>query len=253
VYESKHPILVEDGLYASLEALGQRFLIKKINIATEALSCQKGDFILGWGAFGSKVDILCGELTNKKGLCIGGCSDPVDTLRYDVLFYETKWFREKIKFHPNIVHAFGVNTDIYYDMKLEKRDIDYLGVGAFAKWKRWEKMLRKKGNRRVIGEYQVDNSLESEEIWRKLEAGGVFCKDMISAKTLNCEYNRAKTVYIPATIMGGGERAVLEARQCGCQVEIEKDNPKLEELLTCPIYDTAYYITQLNHGIRSCL
>jgi len=131
--------------------------------------------------------------------------------------------------------------------------VDYLGVGAFAKWKRWEKMLGKTGHRRVIGEYQKGNPMESEEIWQMLEMGGIYCKDMVPAKALNCEYNRAKTVYIPAEIMGGGERAVLEARACGCNVEIEPDNPKLKELLTCPIYDIEYYSKQLKGGIESCL
>jgi len=73
---------------------------------------------------------------------------------------------------------------------------------------------------------------------------------MVKAQTLNCEYNRAKTVYIPATLMGGGERAILEARSCGCKVKIEDDNPKLKELLTCPIYDVDYYVKQLKRGLR---
>jgi hypothetical protein len=133
------------------------------------------------------------------------------------------------------------------------RDTDYLGVGAFAAWKRWEKMLDKKGRRRVIGEYQKDNQTESEEIWKMLEDNGVVCKDMIAGKYLKYEYNRAKTVYIPATVMGGGERAVLEARACGCKVEIEPDNPKLKELLTSPIYDVNYYSKQLKDGILGSL
>jgi len=63
------------------------------------------------------------------------------------------------------------------------------------------------------------------------------------------EYNRAKIVYIPANIIGGGERAVLEARACGCKVEVEPDNPKLQELLNCPLWDTNYYTDQLVKGI----
>ncbi len=248
VYESRHPIEVKDGLTTSLEALKDTFNISKVNIATQEPSFKKDDFILGWGAFGSEVDRLVRQYPNKKGLCIGGCSEPYDTLDYDVLFYETKWFRDKIKFHPNIVHAFGIDTSVYYNMNVE-RDVDYLGVGAYALWKRWDKFVGLKGKRRVIGEFQRGNPEESQQIWDMLESDGVVCKDMVKAQTLNCEYNRAKTVYIPATLMGGGERAILEARSCGCKLKVEDDNPKLKELLTCPIYDISYYTKQLKEGL----
>lgn len=44
---------------------------------------------------------------------------------------------------------------------------------------------------------------------------------------LNLMYNRARTVYIPCTPFGGGERAVMEAKAAGAAVEVEPDNPKL--------------------------
>lgn len=248
IYESRHPIEVKDGLTTSLEALRDTFNVKKINIATDNALFSKDAFVLGWGAFGSSVDRLVRQFPNKKGLCIGGCAEPYQINDYDVLFYETKWFRDKIKFHPNIVHAFGIDTSVYYDMNVE-RDVDYLGVGAYALWKRWDKFVGLKGKRRVIGEYQQGNPDESQQIWDMLESDGVVCKDMMPAQTLNCEYNRAKTVYIPATLMGGGERAVLEARSCGCRVKVEDDNPKLQELLNCPVYDIAYYTKQLKEGL----
>jgi hypothetical protein len=59
----------------------------------------------------------------------------------------------------------------------------------------------------------------------------------------------AKAVYVPDDVLGGGERAVLEARSLGVDVVIEEDNPKLAELLDSPIYDHAYYATQLSFGI----
>ena len=37
-------------------------------------------------------------------------------------------------------------------------------------------------------------------------------------------------MYIPSTVQGGGERAVLEAKACGVVVRVEEDNPKLKEL-----------------------
>lgn len=251
LYESRHGVVVKDGLWAALEALEQTFTIKRHNIATESEYLPNADFYLGWGAFGSLVDRILQGVDTPKGLCIAGnVNPPSGALHYDVLFYETKWYRPQIDFHPNIVHAFGYNADIYKDMKIE-RDIDYLGVGAFAKWKRWEKMLNKSGNRRVIGEFQVGNPTESQEIWDLLENDGVVCKDMVPPDKLVYEYNRAKCVYLPSDIYGGGERAVLEARACGCKIEIEPDNPKLKELLVSPLWDHKEYAKRLQAGIQS--
>ena len=63
----------------------------------------------------------------------------------------------------------------------------------------------------------------------------------------------AETIYIPASTIGGGERAVLEARACERNVEVEPDNPKLQELLTCTVYEEKYYASQLKRGIKKCL
>jgi len=248
VYESRHPIEVRDGLWAALEVLGRTHSIKRVNIATDNY-LSGSEFVLGWGAFGSHVDIFCQKLPSRKGLCIGGNTcPPSGALNYDVLFYETKWYRPQINFHPNIIHAFGYNADIYKNINVT-RDIDYLGVGAYALWKRWDKMLNKKGNRRIIGEYQVGNPEESQEIWETLENGGVLCKTMQKPETLMFEYNRAKTVYLPANIYGGGERAVLEARACGCKVEVEPDNPKLQEVIEMPLWTHEDYAKRLEEGI----
>lgn len=252
VYYSKHPVEVKDGLWAALELLKKNFLVSKVNIAGNH-RVTTPDFVLGWGAWMSPVDSFVRKFNCPRGLCIAGNAfSPHKSDEYDVLFYETKWYQPVIGYHKNIVHAFGVNTDIYYNMELEK-DIDYLGVGAFARWKRWEKMKVKSGVRFIVGEFQGDNISESGEIWEMLEDGGVFCVKMVKQAELNLFYNRAKVVYIPAVTMGGGERAVFEARACECKVEIESDNPKLKELLTCDLWNHHYYYRQLKKGIESCL
>jgi hypothetical protein len=43
--------------------------------------------------------------------------------------------------------------------------------------------------------------------------------------------HRSKEMYIPSTIQGGGERAVLEGKACGVAVTVEPDNFKLLELI----------------------
>lgn len=249
LYESSHQIQVKDGLWTALDVLESTFEIKRINIKDLDQFPSGYDFVLGWGAFGSGVDRLCQSMSGKKGLCIGGnVNPPTGALNYDVLFYETKWYRPQIDFHPNIIQAFGYNAGVFQDIEIE-RDIDYLGVGAFATWKRWEKFLDKKGSRRVVGEFQFNNPLESRRIWEILEDDRIVCKDMVTSENLVYEYNRAKTVYIPSDIYGGGERAILEARACGCRVEVEEDNPKLKEVKDMPLWTHLDYSKKLKEAI----
>lgn len=35
---------------------------------------------------------------------------------YDLLFFETEWYRETISFHPLIRQAFGINSNIYHEL-----------------------------------------------------------------------------------------------------------------------------------------
>ncbi len=258
VYDHQYPKLRMDGLYMALEILENDFEIEKINIHNSA---DRPDtfgypFVLGWGGFNSKVDNWLQSISNKKGLCIAGNAfPPTGANTYDVLFYETKWYRPQINFHKNIVQAFGVNTNIYFEYEFTKPLVwDYIGVGSFAKWKRWERMILKKGSRLVIGEYQKENEEESIGIIRELMKGGVMVSPMVHPFDLSNLYNWSRTCYIPADLNGGGERAILEARSCGCSVEIEDDNPKLKELMeVTPIPSHIEYAKKLKDGILSVL
>jgi hypothetical protein len=245
-----------DGLWAALNILEEDFEIMKINIATEPLAVIAGaDFILGWGGFNSPVDKKLTESIGdiKKGLCIGGNAFPYHE-GYDVLFYETEWSKKHLGLPESSIHAFGINSDIYNEPNLPFPLIfDYIGVGSLSYWKRWEKMADKKGMRLVVGEYQKENEQESSRIATHLLRSGVMVSNMVSPYDLSNFYHWSRTAYIPATIDGGGERAVLEARACGLKVEVENDNDKLQELLTSPIWDEKYYASQLKKGILSCI
>jgi hypothetical protein len=59
----------------------------------------------------------------------------------------------------------------------------------------------------------------------------------------------SKKVYIPASLQGGGERAVWEAKACGVPVEVAEDNPKLVELASSPVQNQEDYA----HAIQSQL
>lgn len=91
------------------------------------------------------------------------------------------------------------------------------------------------------------------DIIMDLLMAGVAVSDMVPAEVLAKMYQMSGCVYIPAEEIGGGERSVLEARACERPVEVESDNTKLQELLTCPIWDEKYYAYQLKQGILECL
>lgn len=251
-----------DGLFMALEHIGVDHTITMCNLAKtpEIKEDQEFDFLLGWGAFNSPVDIFLQNIkaeapTVKIGICIAGNSfEPKGADKYDVLFYETKWYRSHINFHPNIYHAFGINSDLFNKPNIPFPIVwDYIGVGALASWKRWEHFKDKKGTKLVVGEYQQNNIKESARIALDLIENNVMVSNQVHPFDLANFYHWSRTLYVPADVNGGGERAILEARACGLQVEIEEDNPKLIELLDCPIYDEKYYAKQLLKGIQSVL
>lgn len=260
VFEHKHPEwLVADGLWLALDVLEQDFEITRWNATQATLPDTNVDFILGWGAFGSEVDKFLQRSVlkkGKKGLCVAGNATPVDGfMHYNVLFYETDWIDYNyLPGHPNKIKAFGINTDIWSKPTIATPIVwDYIGVGAFASWKRWEKMTEKKGTKLVCGEYQDDNEEESLGIIRNLVRNGVMVSPQVSPFDLVNFYSYARTLFAPADIYGGCERSVLEARACGLNVEIADDNPKLKELLTCDIPSHLEYAEILKTNILKLL
>lgn len=256
VYDHEYPDLWRDGLWAALKLLQADYKIERLNLQEDKrVPYEPYDFALGWGAFGSPVDQYMRQMTTgKKGLLIAGITPPInlnDPDQYDVLFYETEWFGESLN-HRNQVHAFGVNTDIYKPMETPKL-FDYLTVGAFAFWKRQTMLTAKRGVRMAIGQIQQNNTRESYEIIRCLLESGCGVMDMVEPERLAQFYNASRAVYIPADINGGGERAVLEARACGAEVEVAPDNPKLIELMLSPVWDHHYYAEKLKAGVESAL
>lgn len=261
VYYHKNPEYWKDGLWWSINELSKKEDVTWINLAYEynGVDIKDYDFVLGWGAFGSPADLfLQGMIGKKKGLCLGGNAVPVPVYadNYDIIFYETDWIKNNYlkDVKTKLVKAFGINTKIfYYDESVYSSIWDYLSVGSFSYWKRHDKMKDKIGTKLCIGEIQKDNLVESMDIISDLVTNDIAVSGMVSPEKLNLIYNLTETVYIPADINGGGERAVLEARSCGCKVEIE-DNPKLQELLDGPLLTEKDYFNSLYTAINeSCL
>jgi hypothetical protein len=254
VYYHKNPEYWKDGLWWSIKELSKKEDVTWLNLAHQydGVNLSGFDFILGWGAFGSLADLfLRGMIGKKKGLCLGGNALPVPNYaeNYNVIFYETDWIKENYlkDVKTKLVKAFGVNTEIFNSFS---SDViwDYLSVGSFSYWKRHDKLKDKIGTKLCIGEVQKDNLVESMDIISDLVTNDIAVSGMVSPEKLNLIYNLTETVYIPADINGGGERAVLEARSCGCKVEIE-DNPKLKELLEGPLLTERDYFNSLYTAI----
>lgn len=248
VYHHKYPEYWKDGLWWAIKELGEHYNVSWLNLADNQKEVSKSsfDFVLGWGAFGSPADkFLQTVIGIPRGLCLGGNAVPVPDYakNYQVIFYETDWVRENyLTGLSNCKKAFGVNTKIFKKLDLPKI-WDYLSVGSFSYWKHLDKLKDKKGVRLCVGEVQKDNLVESIDITSDLVSNDIGVSGMLIPEKLNLIYNLSKTVYLPADINGGGERAVLEARACGCQVEVE--NPKLKELVNCKIPTEKHYFNML--------
>ena len=256
VYDVLDESMWKDGLYAAIELLKKDFDITRENLAHPQYQRAMYDFVLGWGGFGSSVDkYLQRQPYLHKGLCLGGYA-PYQGQQYDILFYEVpEWSKNWLKeqdYKGKTMHAFGVNTDIYKPMHLPKV-WKRLVVGAFAYWKRMDKILQKEGPRIAVGQIQDDNIVESSDIIGNLILGHCGVSDSVPAQQLAVMYNLSEIAYAPMDIFGGGERFVWEAKSCGIPVETEEDNPKLKELAGLAVKDHHWYALQLKEGILKLL
>lgn len=275
----EHEKFWRDGLFCALKKLDEYFEIVRDNLAAPITgeTTKKDqdkklpyDFVLGWGAFGSRVDLHLQALKRtdnlKIGLCVAGnAKPPMGKQNYDVLFYETEWVGENyLGEHSNKRYAFGINTSIFYPKVCERtpdteycpseaKIWDWITVGAFSTWKRQERLADKKGNKLAIGYIQKDNLEESAQIIGTLLKNGVMISDIVEPEILAKIYGSTENVLVSSDIFGGGERTVWEARMGGCNVEVADDNPKLQELLNKPIMDADFYAKQLLEGINSVL
>ncbi len=248
-----------DGFVDAVRLLRDNYKITWVNIEAETLSkefLEEFDFLLiksnwNWGP-DKLLRNKFKDLKVKKGLAIAGVSIPPNNNEisfYDVLWYETEWYKKIISNHPNVYHGFGINKRNLVPIK-NKKEYDYICIGAFLPHKRMELIKNIEGKIMVIGEGY--NNAYSQEIIELLNSlSNVTLLPFVKYSELPEYFSRAKIMYIPASVNGGGERAILEARHCGLDVKIEKDNMKLKELLTSPIWDSLYYKNQLEKGIKS--
>jgi hypothetical protein len=254
-----------DGFTAAVEWLARRHSVRWLNLHPDDPGQQENlarlgdcDFLLAKSNWGWMVDELVRERSPRsgvpRGIMISGVADPPRRRRrlrfYDVLFYETDWYAPRLRRHPRRVHAFGVDTRVMHPDPSVERDVDWLSVGALRRYKRHERLLGRRGRRVVLGELAGADP----QLRRELEKGGVEVRDFVPYEQLAGWYRRARRVLAGATVEGGGERSVLEARSCGAAVEVAPDNPKLAGLARQPVvWDHEYFGERLEHGIAAAL
>jgi len=168
----------------------------------------------------------------------------VEIHKYDILFYETYWYYyyANLKRHSLSFHAFGINSNVMKPQQCEKI-YDNIFVGAIIDFKNPLKMINKPGNNLCIGNV-IDKNIEVQ-----LKNNNVIVEDYVDYLSLSNKYNQSKKCFLPCSLHGGGERAVLEARSCNIEVEIDENNDKLKELLNSPIYNQDYYYSQILLGL----
>lgn len=227
-------------------------MLKQLPSAAEILDC---DFLLVKSNFGWIPDVAYVDAAKtatclpRVGLMISGSNPPAtrDFDRFDVLYYETTWMRPFVQGHPRALHAFGIDTDVMHPTGTE-RDVDWLMVGRPAVFKHPEVLTSRPGYRMLVGETHG-----AEETVRALRGAGVEVRDFMTYPELAQVYNRTKTLIMAADLHGGGERAILEARACGCAVDLVSENPKLRTVVEGPIHDHHYYASQLLRGMDEAI
>ena len=176
---------------------------------------------------------------------------------YDLCFFEVFWFESRhLANHPAAVHAFGIDRRMLLQGAANASNTsgsskawDLLFIGAMADHaghKRPHFIGHQSGRRVAVGKA---DSEEAQAVVADLRRRGVTVLAPLPYDQLAALIQSSEAVYVPDDYLGGGERAVLEARTLGVRVQIEPDNPKLAELITSPIYDHAYYAEQLNYGL----
>ena len=248
-----------DGFFSAVSILKHKYNVDfwKVNFDKNKREYSKYDLVMFKGNFGVDYASTIGfvkDTTGKQkvGLFISstGRAKAHELKFYDLLFYETRWYYNSdplLKYHKNCYHGFGIDTNIMKPQENPNKIYDVISIGTFAQYKRQHLITKFEGKKAVYGnKYGNDNN----PIVKYLENNGVEVFDAIPYQDLCNVYNSSKMCYVPCTVDGGGDRCVLEARACGINVQIEPDNPKLQELYECKIFNHIEYSEMIENGIK---
>jgi hypothetical protein len=204
----------------------------------------------GWRVDGFLRSSLPSAHSVATAIMVSGVSGHISYRRgsfYDVVFYQTDWYRPRLSTRLVAVHAYGIDTATMYPPPQPfPKEWDWLYVGALTKSRRAQFLLRKSGTRLAIGEL----SRSDKDVVSALRDDGIVVRDYVPYPELREIYWRSHRLYVPAGVDGGGERQVMEAIACGVEIEVEPDNPKLAEVIAkADLWTERYFARQLELGL----
>ena len=210
------------------------------------------EFTIGYGgSIGGAIKHLFKEKIGNKNFSrkpvvwfyAGGPFESPYLKMCDIIFVEDEYARDKMitEGYSKVYVAFGINLLVFFPIKeLEEFPFgeppklwDYIYPAAFADWKNHDKWLEKVQKEKAKGLAVGVFTPPSYTILKMLWDGGVTILPIVPPKTLNWLYNYSKKLYLPVGDMGGGQRAVLEARAVGLEIEVESE--RLKKLAEGPL------------------
>ena len=239
-----------DGFTAAIDLVKKEYDVSMINMSSGDPDLSEYEWVFVKEGFGGGIfnKIKSKKRNFKLGIFVSA-SNKIPTHEelnaFDIIFYETRWYYDyaKLNRHHHAYHAFGIDSSVMQKKDLNKT-IDALFVVSIVSYKRPWEIVREKGRKVCVGNV-VDHKIKDFLLRYNVEI-----LPFVDYKNLADIYNMSKKCIVPCEIHGGGERAVLEARSCGVEVEVAKDNLKLQELKFEQIFDHQYYANAIINGVE---
>lgn len=249
----------KDGFTEGIKILKEDYNITWMNLADVQPTVEElnqYDFIIAKTGWYDRVDNYLRKLKNlrtPRGIVVS-CSYPPYEDRtlffYDVVWYQTFYSTQFIDKHPAIFHAYGGNIKDFKKLawsKTEPKKYDVISIGILEPYKRFEKIVNFPGNSKlIIGNKNTQYYSENEDFFKENQIEVI---DFVPQNEIPKYILKAKQLYIPAELNGGGERIIMEFKGCGIPIIIEDDNPKLEEILRGPNWDEISYGEGIRRGL----
>jgi hypothetical protein len=236
----------KDGYTSAIDILRETHEVTDCNLARHKPDFSLFDIVIvksNWGWIVDKYFIENRSTFKGKSIIMISGSAPLPPHHsiYDVLMYETDWYRSKyLQGLTNTIQGFGIDTSIMKPLKY-KRKYDWIGAGKIIPAKMFHTI--KESNGVVVGEKTDINCIN------QIHANGNITMDYVDYKSLCSLINKSKVAYLPMNVNSGGERFLLEAMACGIDTII-RDNPKLENLKEQGVLSHIWYAEQLEKAIQ---